>query len=174
MILQCQPPYAHTRASPALNKTLSLSLSLSQSRLTTEERHMAYVESCVEGEAYTHLVARLCEDITNPFTNAEQMLKVLHCVYGDSNRTHCDAFVISGSLAPLPSYFGCLSPLCGQSSPQILGIASTTVNSHGQIHYFNTTTMYYIGLFELNFRLRRRIFDTCCQRSVTSQSTSTR
>ena len=36
----CQPPYAHTRAGPALNKTLSLSLSFSITKASQLKRLM--------------------------------------------------------------------------------------------------------------------------------------
>lgn len=143
-------------------------LSVNGDHNTTEVRRMAYVESCVEGEAHTHLVARLREDITNPFTNAEQMLKVLHCVYGNRNRTHCDA---SSFRHRYRHTLVAITP----GWPEL----ATNTGDRQHNHQFSRTDpllqhYYHIGLFELNFWLRRRILDICCQRSVTSQSTSTR
>ena len=49
---------------------------------------MAYVNSCIDSNAYKHLAARSKIGARKPFAIAEEMFEVLQKAYGDSNRAH--------------------------------------------------------------------------------------
>ena len=54
----------------------------------TKALRMAYLDSCVDGEAYKHLAARLRIGVQMPFTITEEMFEVLQKAYGNINRAH--------------------------------------------------------------------------------------
>ena len=49
---------------------------------------MAYVNSCVDSNAYKHLAARLKISARKPFATAEKMFEILQKAYGDVNWQH--------------------------------------------------------------------------------------
>ena len=57
----------------------------------TKALRMAYVDSCVNGNAYKHLAARSRIGARKPFATAKEMFKILQKAYGDSNRAHMAA-----------------------------------------------------------------------------------
>ena len=54
----------------------------------TEALRMPYVDSCVDGEAYKHLAARLRIGDRKRFATVEKMFEVLQKAYGDVNWKH--------------------------------------------------------------------------------------
>ena len=54
----------------------------------TEALHMAYVNSCVDGNAYKHLAARSKIGARKLFSTAEKMFEVFQKVYGNVNQQH--------------------------------------------------------------------------------------
>ena len=64
-------------------------------KLTTNANHyltealcMAYVNSCVDGEAYKYLAARSRIGAQKPFVSTKEICKVLQKAYGDVDRAH--------------------------------------------------------------------------------------
>ena len=54
----------------------------------TEALRMAYVDSCMDREAYKHLAARSRIDAWKPFAMTKEMFEVLQKAYRDVNRKH--------------------------------------------------------------------------------------
>ena len=46
---------------------------------------IAYIDSCIDGEAYKHLAARLKIGARKPFSMVEEIFEVLQKVYDDVN-----------------------------------------------------------------------------------------
>ena len=51
----------------------------------TKTLRIAYVDSCVDGEAYKHLAARPKIGAQRPFATAKEMFEVLQKAYGNVN-----------------------------------------------------------------------------------------
>ena len=54
----------------------------------TKALRMTYINSCVDGEAYKHLAARLKIGVWKPFATVKEMFEVLQKAYGDVNQAH--------------------------------------------------------------------------------------
>ena len=54
----------------------------------TKALYIAYVNSCMDKEAYKHLVARSRIGARKPFATVEEMFEVLQKAYGDVNQKH--------------------------------------------------------------------------------------
>ena len=54
----------------------------------TKALRMAYINSCVDREAYKHLAARSRIGAQKPFATVEEMFEVLQKAYGDVNQKH--------------------------------------------------------------------------------------
>ena len=54
----------------------------------TETLYMAYVNSCIDGEIYKHLVARSKIDAQKPFATTKKMFEVLQKTYSNVNWAH--------------------------------------------------------------------------------------
>ena len=63
-------------------------LTTNANHYSTETLRMAYVNSCMDGEAYKHLAARSRIGTWKPFVTVEKMFEILQKGYGDVNQKH--------------------------------------------------------------------------------------
>ena len=54
----------------------------------TKALHMAYMDSCVDGNVYKHLAARSRIGAQKLFATAEEMFEILQKTYEDVNQKH--------------------------------------------------------------------------------------
>ena len=69
-----------------LESKMAKKLAANADHYDTEALRMAYMDSCIDGNAYKHLVARLRIGARKPFTIAEEIFKVLQKAYGNVNQ----------------------------------------------------------------------------------------